>query len=468
MVNSIVKLLYISSILLLLYSSFVSGFNYTWNVDEIYHSQISYLISKGYMPYKDFLHIFPPFYAIFTLPLFLIIGPNLDAIVLSRLLMIFIFSLKIIFSFSIVRILFGKTASIFFLPLYLLDPITIFSSMQIRPDNLGLFFLTLALITLLKKKYSLSGIILFFAFISSTKILPTLGIIFLFAIFNIRQHYKIFVTFIPCLLIFILLFVFNNSFKEMFDNIFIYPKMVAQDGILFPPPLGNFFLPDNAYIYGSPGKPATWMYLWTLPLLAGAGIFNVINKKKASYVEYILVFSLILEFLSLFFIRAVFSQYFVSLNWFYAIFASVALGEVFEKLKETKWKKLAVSFVIILLIVLTKSAFFANLSRSKISFKENVNSLSQRFSQIPFNEYVFPNILFHPPVYPLTAGAFMGDIPKAILDTYPPVEKTLEDKKVKYLLLSDYYLSYLKPNTVNYIKNNYNRILTDPELWLRK
>lgn len=478
--NKIFAPLYIIIIILLIYSAFVSGFNYTFNSDEIAHSQVSYLISKGYQPYKDFLFVFHPLFHLTILPIYKLLGPNLDAIVLTRLLMIFLFSIRIVFSFSLVRIIFGKTASLFFLPLLLLEPITIFSSMQIRPDNLGLVLLPLGLLLFIrgnqnfsKKTLFAAGIILFLALFTSMKLFLTIGTIFLFALFNIKRLYPLFIGFFLGIITYSLLFIINGSFSEMFTNTFVYVKTMTHDSILFPPRTGEVLFPNNYYIYGLPGKPAIWMFLWFLPLLAGAGVFSVVNnllnkKEKYSIIKIIFITSLILEFLSLLLIRAVFSQYYVLLNWFYVIFASVSLGEIFDKLKETKLKKISVIAAFILLIIISKSAISANFARSKLSFTENINALSKRFAQIPLNEYVFPNLLFHPPAYPLITGLFIGDVPKSILDTFPPLEKALEDKKVPYLILIDYDFKYLNQSTINYIKNNYLPSPSDPTLWKRK
>lgn len=465
--------LYIIVIILLIYSAFVSGFNYTFNSDELAHSQVSYLISKGYQPYKDFLFVFHPFFHLTILPIFKLLGPNLDAIVLTRLLMIFLFSLRILLSFSLVRIIFGKTASLFFLPLLLLEPITIFSSMQIRPDNLGFVLLPLGLLLFIKKNYFAAGIILFLALFTSMKLFLTIGTVFLFALLSIKRLYPLFIGFFLGIIAYSLLVIINGSFSEMFTNTFVYVKTMTHDSILFPPRPGEFLLPDNSFIYGLPGKPATWIFLWFLPLLAGAGVFSVVNNllnknEKYSVIKIIFIVSLILEFLSFLLIRAVFSQYYVLLNWFYVIFASVSLGEILDKLKETKLKRISVIAAFVLLIIISKSAISANFARSKLSFTENINALSKRFAQIPLNEYVFPNILFRPPAYPLITGLFIGDVPKSILDTFPPLEKALEDKKVPYLILTDYDFKYLNQSTVNYIKTRYSPSPQDPTLWKRK
>lgn len=451
------KILFTLIFLPLLYSVFLSGFNYRLDVDELYHSQVSYLFSKGYLPYKDIFSIFTPVFSLIIMPIFKIIGPSLDAVILSRLFMISLFSLRIILSFYLVRIIFGKSTSLIFLPLFLIEPLTTFSSMQIRPDNLALTLLPLGLILLIKKRPFLSGIALFFTLSASTKLLPAVGVIFFVAI--IKRYYRLFIGFLVSAVVFLIPFVATNTLFELIKNTVIYPKIVT-DALLYPTPFGFLLLPDNAFIFGLPGRPLTWMFLWSLPFLAGAGVFASL-KTKANYFPFkvILAASLVLQYSALFFIKSVFSQYYLPANWLFLIFSSVALSEIFQK---------RLNLFLILIIPLVVIAIQANIERSKNNFYQNTNELTKRFNQIPINSYVFPNLLFHPPVYPVVAYDFIGDIPKIILDSFPPIEKALEDKKVPYLLLSDYYLSHLNPTTVTYIKNNYKRVEGDPELWLRK
>lgn len=462
MMKKMLMLVYCVCVLALLYSALVSGFNYSLDNDEFVNSQITFLIDKGFLPYKDFYSIYPPIFHLFLIPIYKLTGPSFDFLILGRLFMIFLFALKIALSFSLVRIIFGKTASLIFLPLLLLDPFTIFSSMQIRPDNLMNTLLPIGLLLLLKKPF-FAGLAFSITILTLFKIFPVVFIALgVYAFFSLKdKKYKetflLLIGFVLPILLFFLFFALKGSLLSMINYLFIYPKAV-NDKILYPTAPGFFLYPNNAFVYGVSGRPLSWMYEWALPVLAGAGAFSII-KARLSPLKLILLLSLAAEFVMLLSVRSAFIQYYLPLNWIYIIFASVALSEIVRN-------RMIVFLIILVPFVISSTR--ANFERSKMKFNKEIDALSIKFKQIPIDKLVFPNLLFHKPVYPLITGCFYGDVPDLILNTYPPVETALEEKKVPYLMLSDYYLSYLKPNTVSYIKANYKKIENDPELWVRK
>jgi hypothetical protein len=66
-------------------------------------------------------------------------------------------------------------------------------------------------------------------------------------------------------------------------------------------------------------------------------------------------------------------------------------------------------------------------------------------------------MLFRPLIYPIPYGYFLGDIPKEILDRYPPPEAALERNAVRLLFMDDFYLSKLPLSTQSYIGSHYVR-----------
>lgn len=470
------RILYITCLAVLLFSIFKSGLNYYWDNDELYHSQVSYLISKGYTPFKDFLLISPPTLHYLLMPIFITIGASFNAIIASRIIMIVIFALRVTFSFLLVRKIFGKTASLIFLPTFLIDPLTIFSSMQIRPDNLSLMLLPLGLLLLYKgnaskypskKTFIVSGVVFFLSLISSVKSLPTVGIFLLYSLYGFKRLYPLVVGFISGLFIFLAFYLLTGNLAEMITNTIVYPKIVA-DGIVNQTEYGFLLKPFNDFIYGLSGKPINWIFLWTLPMLGGAGLFSILSRKdNRSAFQIALSVSFILHFFSLFFIKSVFAQYYLPQNWYYAIFASIALARLFENIDKERYKKIASLSFLLVFIFLTYFNVQANLKRSEISYDKRIEALNTKFKQIPSDAYVFPNLIFHPLAYPLPTGVFYGDVPKSILDTYQPLEKSLEEKKVPYLILEDYDFRFFTPLITQYIKSHYYQSVKDPMVWLR-
>jgi hypothetical protein len=102
-----------------------------------------------------------------------------------------------------------------------------------------------------------------------------------------------------------------------------------------------------------------------------------------------------------------------------------------------------------------------------MSYQQNLEKIKLRWTQIPKNAAVFPGFLFRPNVWPLFYGNFIGDFPKYLINRFPPIAETLEEKGVPYLLLSDFDMDYLPPDVVGYIRNHYEKVNGDLELWVR-
>jgi len=286
----ILPVIYVITLLFLLYSIFVSGFHYTFDSDEFAHAQQTYLIATGNKPYSDFFSIYSPILHWLLLPIFTFFGFTFESIIFARLMMIVTFGIRIIISIYLMRLLFGKRTALIFLPLFLFDPFTIFVSMQIRPDNLMMTFFITALLLLylgLSKKSgkitALSGALISLAFLTSIKILPSVVIIILILlIYGIYYHRskiikQFLLGFFLTMVIFLGYFLFQHSLPQMVQNIFFDPR-ANSNAISNPVPLGFFHWPNNAFIFGIGGKPATWIYEWILPFLALIGVYIVFSQ----------------------------------------------------------------------------------------------------------------------------------------------------------------------------------------------
>lgn len=78
----VLSLLLVSFIGIYLIRSVVtSGYYYIFDNDELYHTQVTYLLSNGYKPFTDiYLTVYPPLYHWFIQPLFTIGGFSFDTI----------------------------------------------------------------------------------------------------------------------------------------------------------------------------------------------------------------------------------------------------------------------------------------------------------------------------------------------------------------------------------------------------
>jgi len=117
-------------------SVFYSGYWYTYYGDELVHANTVYLLSRGYRPFTDFFTIYSPLFHYFLLPFFTFFGCTLETIQLSKFVMIFLFALRLLIGYLFVSKVFSKLTGFLFVLILLLDPFTVFSGMQIRPDNL--------------------------------------------------------------------------------------------------------------------------------------------------------------------------------------------------------------------------------------------------------------------------------------------------------------------------------------------
>lgn len=474
--------------LILIYSVITSGFYYTFDIDELTHSETVYLIANGYKPFASFFSIYSPIFHYLLLPVFNLSGFNFQGIVNARLFMIVLFIIRIFFTTFLIKKIWGKTASYLFLPLFLLDPFTVFSGMQIRPDNLMLTIFpgALLLFILALKKSSrillfLSGVGIALTLLISIKIAPSILVFLsLYFFYCLKKHeYKNLIQFfLGFTFLFLLFFLFLLSQGSLFQGIqqMFIDSGANSNSLAFPVPYGFFYLPNNGFIYGLNGKPLSVVYVWILPIIAFMGGYRSITIKSISHSESkedllkkILFLSLSAQLIMLFLYHSVSVQYYLPTSFYYAIFAPVFLQDLFSLFNNFKiLKNGVILLVFIFLIALTKTSIDANFSRSQNSFTYNNERLNSVWTNIPPDSSSFPNTLFRPLSYPIIYGYNPLDLPSYVLDRYPPIEKVLEKNKIPYLALGDPPLPpYLKPEAQVYILSHYKKAENIPELWTR-
>jgi hypothetical protein len=467
--------IFLASLVLLAFTVIRSGYLFEFDIDELYHANTTYLIAKGYEPFRDFFLPYSPLFHTLILPIFTIFGFTIEAIQWTRVLMIALFLVRIAGAMILVRMLFGKLASVLFLPLLLLDPLTQYASMQIRPDALMMTAYTIGLVFLAKglmynKKFFvlISGALLSLALLVSIKILPSLGALFL--IILVTSWKRRFLEFVDLLagfavpiLIFALYYVMKDLFVPMVTNL-LFDARAINETLKYPAPIGNFYWPSPRTYFGLSFKPALFQYIWSLPLLAFAGAHATLLHLDYSFakpsgrrtMQLILAISLVLQWVSLFFVRSVFIQYYLPVTWLFAVFGAVALAKFIHAIEINK-----VLYVLSLVGMGCVYAYYlipslqANVEKMKISGVEQKTTIRKQWQHVPETDAVYPGILFRPLAYPIPYGFTFYDLPPSLFTRYEPIQDYLEKGRVPYLNIDD--KPWARPNDVvkQYISSHY-------------
>lgn len=487
-------ILYFLGIGFLLHSVILSGFHFTFNPDEIFNANTVYLMVKGMRPYVDFYTVYSPILQWFITPVFLLFGFSFKAISAARAVMIGLFIVRIFLMFLLVKRVFGKNVALIFVPLFLLDPFMVFAGMQIRPENLMMAFYTLFLLvfsyalTVKSKRqnslFFLSGLLCGLTLLTNIKIIPSLGafgIVFMYYSVKNKIFSPLFLFINGFCLSFITLFAYFFSkgyLPEMFLHVFLDPFKL-NNSIPYPTWLGYFYF-SNPTIYGIDGKPLNWMYAWVLPVLGFAGGYKSLLHPQGGYshinnahpegvqkiMKIIFFLSLIFQWLSMLFIHSVFIQYYIPLNWLYAVFAAVFINDLLFEIKFGKIIKTGVVIgVFLIFVTLHKTSIQANLNRSRLKSDPYLDEFTKIWKMIPENAPAFPNVVFRRPIYPILWGSTFA---KYMRDRYPPAYLAIERYKLPLLtFLNDEYFGYLDKDTQDYIVKNYKRDSDDPLIWRR-
>lgn len=490
--NSSLKILFgsivLATMIVLAYTVLRSGYFFGFDIDELYHANTVYLIAHGYQPFKDFFLPYSPLFHILLIPFYNAFGFNLETIQGTRIIMIALFVLRIVGISLVVRMLFGSLAALLFVPLYLLDPLTEYTSMQIRPDNvmvtvyiLGLVFLTRGVIHNKKFLLFLSGIFLSLSLLISIKILPSIAPIFLIVLF-LRGKLKLtgiiefFFGFMLPLVLFGLYYWSLGLFTSMITNL-VFDARAINEALKYPVPLGNFYWPSPATTYGLSFKPLLFQYIWSLPLVAFAGayttFFSFSTPSKLSQKQTLgimLALCLIAQWLSLFFIRSVFIQYYIPVTWLFGVFAAVTLAKLlhaFEGNTLLYWG-LVLTFGCIYTLYLIPS-LQANNERAQVTGGDQKANITSVWKHIPETKAVYPGMLFRPLAYPIPYGFTFWDLPNKLFARYEPIEHYLQKNNVEYLNIGENKQWSLPNESLRqFVTTSYTENKDFPLLWIKK
>ena len=466
------------------------GYSIVFDFDELNHAQIVWLIAHGQQPYRDIYNSFyPPIFEWTLLPVFLIFGFSFGAIYMARYFMILLFAVRVLAMFIVVKNIFSRRVAVFSVVMFLLDPFVVFSSMQIRPDNLMITAFTLALIpftqamkTFSPKWWFWTGIGVAFSLLALPKLLPMVAIFIVGAGVFVWVKKKTLVplgwAFAGALVpvgLFSLYLLVHGSFVEMFRQTVLEAK-AAYSYFSGTMPEGFFYRPDNALIYGTMGKPLTWCYAWFLRIAPITGVIftiamTLIDLRRltaAAMIRLLLCAGLLVQWGILFFVPMVFLQHYIPISWLLAVFTAVGINEFFTIVQQ---HEIATHVMQIILFIACLALIWASIGANNIRDNANMADLrsiiEKRWSQIPPGTYTFPNFLFRPSAYPITYMYFLGNVPPVILNRLPPIPQRLEQYHVKILIINDYLMSKLSPDVVSYIQSHYRRVEGDDEIMVR-
>lgn len=470
-------ILYFICLFVLIYSVIKSGLFYQFDGDELHHAQIIYLILKGFKPHNSFFMIYTPFLHWILMPLFSIFGFSFSTISLARVVMILLFILRAALSYLLIRRVFGKLTAYLFIPLFLLDPFVVFSSMQIRPENLMMVVFTFLLLIFSytapgksKKLYFICGALCVLTLLMSLKIIPSIAAFFFVFIYHSykRSGISSLLYFLNgvvlSFVVYLLYFFLNGNLLTMFQQVFI--DAAAVNNSIRNVTTLNYFYFSNPVVYGYDGKPMSWIYAWSLIPVAFAGVCKAFYDSK-NIIKTVLILGFILQWFSMLFINSVFIQYYIPLSWYYSLFAAVLIADLIQNRSvATDVKNIIITLAAVFFILLVRSSILGNLNRANTSglkYQSEVVSIWQKTKE---DKPTFPNILFRPPSYPVIYASVLS---KFMLDRYGPIYKSIEANHLEnFYQLNDDYFSYLDPGTQAYIVKNFERDKNDSTHWSRK
>jgi 4-amino-4-deoxy-L-arabinose transferase-like glycosyltransferase len=465
----------------------ISGYHYQFDIDEIYYAQITYLLAHGLRPYTDvYITLHPAVFHWVIAPAFWITGFTISSLYAGRLVMIVLLAIRLACAWWMLRIVFSKRTAFLFLFLFLFDPFAVFTTMQLRPDNLMLTVYTLGLllfalgITKSRKFLPFAGLTLGTALVVLPKIAPGLGILgivyIIWCILKKRIDTAITLTFwgmIPALL-YSLYCLWQGSFHEMILQTFIESKLLYTN-YTYQVPINMLMRPDNAWIFGTMGKPITWVYLWLMAPIGLTGVYHafhtILSKNERTArdtVQIILGVTLLAQWAPLFMLQVAFMQHYMPFHWLCAAFGAYAIDRLLEISKNYRflYGSLLV-FLIFIFAWLTKTSIDCNLGRATIAGRERLTAIEKRWGQIPADQAVFPGFLFRPLSYPVPYDAVLSDIPIEIMRRLPDMTTILKTTN-PVVLIDDYTLDHLQDEVTRYIRATYTRVPGDTELMVKK
>jgi len=436
-----VGILFAVAIGVLLATGIRSGILFQFDQDEFAHAHVTYLLSHGSAPYKDFLMTYTPVFHTLLAPVFYFAGYSLKSMYLARWFMALLFLIRVIVSGWIAYKIFGKWIAAIFVLLFLANPFTIYTAMQIRPDNLMMLLFTIGCALYISKKYFWSGFLLAISTIVLLKIAPSILVIGAFVLFQ-KHARRLFFTglFIPMLL-------FGTSISRGMVQQVIRDPYAINQSVAFPLPIYHFYELGKSALFDLYGNAWARLPIFELLFLL-FGFVGIFFIKKHHPAQWILAGCLVAQGVSLFFVRSVFIQYFLPVTWLIDLFAAVTMVRL------ARFRILLVLFLLVFSLFIYDSVN-ANIARSGSTSNPQTTWLTAVWKDVPPNASVYPNIPFRPLVYPLMYGYYFHDLPPIVTRRLPPLVAALKKNPPEYILQT-YEWKALPQDFFPYVFDNYH------------
>ena len=484
---SVVRLAYVTGIILLFVTLFYRALVFQFDADELQNAQKIYLISTGYIPYRDFFSVYPALLHLFFVPVFRIIGFTFAAITAARTVMFLLYLGTVWLLYRFVSRVFTPLVAAIWIFLYGIEPFTQFASWQLRVDNP---MMTLFAGGLLASWYGLNGNrrVLFLAgFLWSLSVLVGIKIAPLVVWFGIgeaawlfwhKKPYRIIPfaagVFIPVAVCTGIL-MYYHAFPQAIRQIF-FDGPLTNATRMYPPILVRWFEPRMYEFFGGNGRTVSWFIANIMPFLGAMGFLFLMSFVKLksimvsekTYMRMLLVVSFFIGWVYLFHIHAVFVHYFLVTSWISTLGGAYVLWFILRKSAKHR--------IVMQIIWAAASALFvigvyggvrANMVASSYSTKETVAMYRQYWSVIPKGAFVFPGMLFRPPGHFIPYGYFYPELPDSIRSRYPSIPETLKGNRVSYVIANTYFLGLLDGKSAKAITSNFHPVSPDSDIWIR-
>lgn len=447
-----------------------SGLFFQFDQDELAHAQVSYLLTHSLVPYRQFFMTYTPVFHFLISPIFLVAGYSLTGMSAARAVMILFLLLRTVALAWIAHRVFGRRVALLSILLFLVDPFTMYSAMQIRPDNLMMLLATVGLAFLVyafeKQKLTYffwSGILLSASVLVLMKIAPTLAVVAIAIVwYGYKKHTWLFVKgfLLGCMFPILLFFAYTTTAgttHEMIQEV-VRDSYAINQSVAFPIPVGHFFEPGKSALFDLYGEAWTRLPYVELVMLFLAALGVLFTRLSSPRFQIVLAGSLVAQGVALALVHSVFIQYFLPITWLVNIFAAYALVRIVRGL--VLWV-----VVIALLSLVSVDSARANILRSYAMSNQTMAWLTDVWKIVPEDASVYPNIPFRPLVYPLTFGYYFHDLPPSVTNRLPPLVETLKKNNVAYILQT-YEWRALPQNFFLYVYDSFNKIR--PDVFVRK
>ncbi|OGG00302.1 hypothetical protein A2Y99_01025 [Candidatus Gottesmanbacteria bacterium RBG_13_37_7] len=482
----------------IIYFRFLESVSRFFGYDEYYNLHLSYLMSIGKVPYRDFFNIYSPFFHLSFVPIFKILGEKFLVLTVGRLLVLFYFLIGVLFTYRTARLFVSNTASVFITLITLSLPIAVEKTIDIRPDNLmvslflaGLFYSVKGIIQKKQRDLFIGGIILGFSALVMIKIIFSLaGLILGIITFIILAGEKknrmrdliipLFSGIVVIFLLFCLIILYFDIFKQALISMLIYPGQIGAvmrfSTGLYPT---YWFLPNNA-VYGTfKGIPWWTNSIFTVLFLCGivTTVIRIVLLSK-NRERLMLLFPLITSFVSLYFVPRVFQQYLLPFLSLCVFFVAFVLEDTLKLVKREKIKSKILVYTYtalsMLLVLSMKESWKVKKTWTNIPDRQWINYVTIKTKPTDIfwggsGIYIFRDDGYYIPHFSYF------EFPNSIIKESPPLIPMLEARKIKYLYISKESInkrqwpldSRQTDDFIAWVKNNF--VATDhPFLMVRK